>query len=59
MGEDEIIEGSANEGMRIRDLLWPKFKDLACPGRYVANDTEVVHEGIELSSLSDKICWVG
>ncbi len=39
MGEDEIIESSANERMRVKDLFWPKFKDLACPQGNVANNT--------------------
>ncbi len=59
MGEDEIVEGSANEGMRIRNLLWPKFKDLPCPWGNDANNSQVVHERIELSSSGDKVCWIG
>ena len=44
--------------MGVRNLFGPKIKDLACPGRDVTNDAEVVHEGIELSASGDKIGWV-
>ena len=59
MSEDKIVESSANERMRVGDLVWPKIKDLACPRRNVANDPQVVHEGIELASSRDKVSWVG
>ena len=55
---DMIVECRANEGMRIRDLSRPKIKDLTCPRGYIANDAEVVHESIEVSSSGDKIRWV-
>ncbi len=55
MSEDEVVQSSANEGMRVRDLSWPKFKDLACPWENVANNLQVVHERIELLLSGDKV----
>ncbi len=59
MSEDEVVQSRANEGMRVRDLSWPKFKDLACPWGNVANNLQVVHERIGLSLSGDKVRWIG
>ena len=58
VGEDQVVDGCANAWMGVADLLWPKVKDIACPWRYVANDSKVVHKGIELTSSLEKIAGV-
>ena len=58
IGEEKIVEGSANDGVRVRDLLGPKVKHLSCPRRNGADDTEVIHESVEVSTPGNKIGWV-
>jgi hypothetical protein len=52
IGEDQIVQSCANKRMGITDLLGPKVKDLAGPGGDVADNAEIVHECIEVSSAS-------
>ncbi len=58
VGEEQVVECCADAWMGVADLLWPKGKDIACPWRYVANNLKVVHKGIELTSLLEKITWI-
>lgn len=58
VGEDQVVECCANAWMGVADLLWPEVKDVACPWRDVANNSKVVHKGIELASSLEKITWV-
>ena len=58
VGEDQVVECCANAWMGVADLLWPKVKDIACTWRYVANNSKVVHKGIELTSSLEKITWI-
>ena len=39
IGEDQVVECCANAWMGVADLLWPEVKDIACPWRYVANNS--------------------
>ena len=48
--EDEVVDGSSNEGVGVTDLFWPLQKYLPGPRRYVAYNSDVVHEGVELVS---------
>lgn len=48
VGEDQVIESSSNKWMRVRDLLRPEIKNLTRPWGDVANNAEVIHEGVEV-----------
>jgi len=58
VGEDQVVECCANAWMGVADLLWPEVKDVACPWGDVANNSKVVHKGIELTSSLEKVTWV-
>ncbi len=58
VGEEQVVECCADAWMGVADLLWPKVKDIACLWRYVANNSKVVHKGIELTLSLEKITWV-